>query len=232
MKETLDIVRSNKTSKTSSRDLVRQWGREFPLLRSRDLQERGISRELIRVMVEEGELMLLSRGVYALKETPFSAHFSLAIAAKRVPDGVVCLLSALLFHDIGTQLPRSVWLGIGSKAHLPRLDYPSLRTVRFSELGLHEGVETHVLDGVEVRITSPARTLVDCFRYRNKVGLDVALEALKDCFRARLRSQDLKRGQVRAPRKLLVSYGEVEDLARQFRVANVMRPYLETIAAE
>ena len=216
----------NVAERVSSRELVRRLGKQSPLLRSQDLERVGVSREMIRAMVEEGELCSLSFGVYSLHDTDFSAHFSLALMAKRVPNGVVCLLSALLFHEIGTQIPHQVWVGIGFRAHKPQLDYPPLRVVRFSELALREGVETHLIDGEQVFITSPARTLVDCFRYRNKIGLDVALEALKDCFRPRAP----KGGEGKA--KPLVSHAEVGTLARQFRVANVMRPYLETLAAE
>lgn len=168
---------------------------------------------MIRVMVAAGELCSYSYGVYSLSDTEFSAHLSLALTAKRVPRGVICLLSALSFHEIGTQIPHQVWVGVGFKAHQPQVDYPSLRVFRFSELALYEGVEVHRIDGEEVAITSPARTLVDCFRYRNKVGLDVALEALKDCFRPRAPRDGMGR------RKPLVTYGEVGDLARQFRVA-------------
>ena len=220
------FVKTKAASSPSPRALVRRLARRSPLLRSRDLEARGVSREMIRLMVEQGELHALSKGVYALSDTELSAQFSLAIVAKRVPDGVVCLLSALLFHEIGTQLPHQVWVGVGFKAHQPQLDYPPLRVFRFSPLSLHEGVESHRIDGEAVAITSPARTLVDCFRYRNKIGLDVALEALKDCFRARAPRDGKGR------EKPLVTYAQVEALARQFRVANVMRPYLETVAAE
>lgn len=213
----------------ASRELVRHLGKQSPLLRSQDLEAAGVSREMIREMVKEGELCSHSFGVYSLNDTEFSAHFSLALTTKRVPMSVVCLLSALLFHEIGTQLPHQVWIGIGFRAHKPRLDFPPLRIVRFSELALREGVETHLIDGERVSITSPARTLVDCFRYRNKIGLDVALEAIKDCFRARA-PENGKNGTARP--KPLVSHEEVGALARQFRVANVMRPYLETLAAE
>lgn len=195
-------------------------------MRSRELEAAGVSRELIRIMVEEGELCSYSYGVYSLTDTELSAHYTFAVTAKRVPQSVICLLSALSFHEIGTQMPRQVWIGVGFKAHQPQLDYPPLRVFRFSESSLREGVEVHQIDGEAVAITSPARTMVDCFRYRNKIGLDVALEALKDCFRARAP----RTGPGRA--KPLVTYAEVGELARQFRVANVMRPYLETMAAE
>lgn len=135
---------------------------------------------------------------------------------RRQPHGVVCLLSALSFHEIGTQLPWQVWLALGGKSHRARLDYPPLRVVRLSPLALREGVETHDIEGVPVKITSPARTVVDCFRYRNKIGIDVALEGL--------RPRVGPGGRRLAP---LCTRTEIERIAHQMRAAGVMRPYLE-----
>jgi predicted transcriptional regulator of viral defense system len=129
-----------------------------------------------------------------------------------VPHGVVCLLSALRFHRLTTQAPFEVWLAIDRKARRPRVKHPPLRVVRFSGPALTEGVEEHTLEGVPVRVTTPARTVVDCFAYRNKVGLDVALEALRDCRRQRKATMD-----------------ELHRAARVRRMANVMRPYLESL---
>jgi predicted transcriptional regulator of viral defense system len=129
------------------------------------------------------------------------------------PPTVVCLLSALRFHRLTTQAPFEVWLGIGVKARLPRVEYPPLRIVRFSGPAQTEGVEEHVIWGVTVRVTNPARTVVDCFKYRYKVGMDVALEALRDC---------------RQKRKATVD--ELHRAAQARRMANVMRPYLEALA--
>jgi predicted transcriptional regulator of viral defense system len=140
-------------------------------------------------------------------------HQSLLEACKRVPHGVVCLLSALRFHGLTTQAPFEVGLGIDAKARLPKVEYPPLRIVRFSGPALSEGVEEHVIRSVTVRVTSPARTVVDCFKYRHKVGLDVALEALRDC---------------RQKRKATVD--ELHRVAQARRMANVMRPYLEALA--
>jgi predicted transcriptional regulator of viral defense system len=137
----------------------------------------------------------------------------LAEVARRVPKGVVCLLSALRFHGLTTQAPFEVWLAIENKAIAPKLDYPSLRIVRFSGAALTEGVEEHVVDGVMVRVTGVAKTVADCFKYRNKIGLDVALEALREAWRGkRMTSDDLWR------------------YAKVCRVANVMRPYLDSLA--
>jgi predicted transcriptional regulator of viral defense system len=138
---------------------------------------------------------------------------SLAAVAKKCPKAVVCLLSALRFHDLTTQSPGEVWLAIPNKARAPQLDYPPLRILRFSNCALADGVERHKVEGIPVRITGIARTVVDCFKFRNKVGLDVALEALREARRTKRASVD-----------------QLWSFATRFRMANVMRPYLETIA--
>jgi predicted transcriptional regulator of viral defense system len=124
----------------------------------------------------------------------------------------VCLLSALRFHGLTTQAPHEVWLAIGIKARLPKVEYPPLRIVRFSGAGLTAGVEEQALPRATVRVTNPARTVVDCFKYRHKVGLDVALEALRDCWRQKKATMD-----------------EFYRYAKTLRMANVMRPYLESL---
>ncbi len=141
-----------------------------------------------------------------------SAHGTLAEVALLVPKGVICLLSALRFHDLTTQAPFEVWVAIANNAAEPRLEYPPLRVVRFSDAVLHEGVELHIVDGVPVHVTGVAKTVVDCFKYRNKIGLDVALEALREAWRAKRTTSD-----------------ELWDYATLCRVANVMRPYLESL---
>jgi predicted transcriptional regulator of viral defense system len=183
------------------------------LARARDLEALGTSRSALRRLVDAGKLQQLSRGLYAPAGFEPTEHYSLAAAAALVPGGVVCLLSALQFHELGTQAPFEVWLAIDRKARKPIISDPPLRIVRFSPRALREGVEKHDLEGVTVRITSAARTVADCFKYRNKIGLDVALEVL------------------RAYRR---SKGSIDDLAhaaRLVRVANVMRPYLEAVLA-
>ncbi len=151
-------------------------------------------------------------GIYVLADAEFSEHQSLFEACKRVPHGVVCLLSALRFHRLTTQAPFEVWLAIDEKARLPKLSYPPLRIVRFSGPALTTGVEEHVIRGVTVHVTAPARTVVDCFKYRNKIGLDVAIEALRDCWRQKKATMD-----------------QLHRTAQTRRMANVMRPYLESL---
>lgn len=171
--------------------------------------------------MRQGRLARVGRGLYALPGRPVSEHSALAEVARKHPRAVVCLLSALRFHELTTQAPFEVWLAIPNKARPPRLDYPPLRVVRFSEPALTEGVEEHAVDGVPVRVTNLARTVADCFKYRNKIGLDVALEALKEA---------LKEGAGPDGRGRRASVDELWRCARLDRVANVMRPYLEALA--
>ena len=188
--------------------LVRRLG----VVRPRDLSGRGVPRTTLAKLVAEGVLDRPSRGVYVLADADVTEHHDLAQVCKRVPHGVVCLLSALRFHRLTTQAPHEVWLGIGRKARLPKLDHPPLRVVRFSGAGLTAGIEEHTVEGVRVRVTSPARTVADCFAYRTTVGLEVALEALRDCLRQRRATVD-----------------ELHRAAQTRRMANVMRPYLEAL---
>ncbi len=190
-------------------DLVRSHG----LLRSCDLALLGIPRVSLTRAVRRGQLERVGRGIYGLPGREVSAHGSLAEVACRVPKGVVCLLSALRFHGLTTQAPFEVWLAIENKALAPKLDYPQLRLVRFSGAALTEGVEDHVVDGVTVRVTGVAKTVADCFKYRNKIGLDVALEALRDAWHEKRMTSD-----------------DLWHYAKVCRVANVMRPYLDSLA--
>jgi predicted transcriptional regulator of viral defense system len=186
---------------------------EAGVLRPRDLDAHGIPRIYLSRLCERGLLDRVGRGLYVLPDADVSEHHTLAEAGKRVPHGVVCLLSALRFHGLTTQSPSEVWLAIESKAWRPQVDHPPLRFVRFSERTLGAGVEEHSIEGVLVRIYNPAKTVADCFKYRNKIGLDVALEALRDCRRLRKCSND-----------------ELWHYAKICRVANVMRPYMEATA--
>ncbi len=190
-------------------DLARSLG----LIRPRDLEPIGIPRISLTRAVRRGQLERVGRGLYGLPGRQVSEHGALAEVARRVPKGVVCLLSALRFHGLTTQAPFEVWLAIENKAITPKLDYPPLRIVRFSGAALTEGVEEHVVDDVTVRITCIAKTVADCFKYRNKIGLDVALEALREAWHEkRMTSDDLWR------------------YAKVCRVANVMRPYLDSLS--
>lgn len=196
------------TSPQAILDLARKRG----LIRPRDLEPLGLPRVTLTRLVRQGALTRVARGLYALPNRSISEHTALAEVARKHPQAIVCLLSALRFHELTTQSPFEVWLAIPNKARAPKLDYPPLRIVRFSGPLLAEGVEEHPIDGVPVRITSVAKTVADCFKFRNKIGLDVALEALQESWRAKRVSTD-----------------ELWRYAELCRVANVMHPYLESI---
>lgn len=182
-------------------------------LATRDVVVAGIHRQVLSRLVREGELERVARGHYRLPTTPVTEHHGLAIAAAAVPQGVVCLLSALGFHGIGTQLPSEVWLAIDRRARRPALPYPPLRVVRFTGEALTKGIETHRVEGQTVRVYALAKTVADCFKYRNKVGVDLAVEALRDFSRRH-------RGGAT----------ELARYARICRVSRVMQPYLDAIA--
>jgi len=184
------------------------------LLRPSDAVAMGRSRLYLAQLARRGLLHKVSRGLYALPQRPASEFASLAEVASRHPQVLVCLLSALAFHGLTTQAPFEVWVAMGNKARAPQLTYPPLRVVRFSGTALTEGIETHMLEGVSVHVTNVAKTIVDCFKFRNKTGLDVALEALKEAWRAKRVTMDE-----------LWHYGQI------CRVQNVMRPYLEGLTA-
>lgn len=190
-------------------DLVKRLG----VVRPTDFEAHGIPRARLYGLVAKGLLERRARGVYVASDHPYTAEHALAQVAKRIPNGVVCLLTALRFHELTTQLPPEVWIALPEKARRPKLDYPRLRVTRFSGASLTEGVETHTIEGVEVRIYSAAKTVADCFKYRNKVGIDVAVEALKDFSRRH-------RGRA----------GDLVRFARICRVARVMQPYLDAIS--
>lgn len=197
-----------KTSKVSEViELIRRGG----ILRPRDLDVYSIPREYFRRLYREGLIDKIGRGLYTLRDTNITEHHSLVEACKKIPHGTICLLSALHFHDLTTQLPFEVWIAIDNKARKPRQETLALRVVRFSGDALNAGVEEHIIENIRIRVYNPAKTVADCFKYRNKIGLDVAMEALKDCL-------DKKQCTI----------DQLWEYARLCRVSNVMRPYLES----
>lgn len=198
--------------KNSRTDKIIELARTIGVIRPRDLDAYGIPREYLRRLCNKGVLERRSRGIYALANADLTEHHSLVLASKRVPKGVVCLLSALRFHRLTTQTPFKIWMAIDRKARLPKAEGVPLHIVRFSAAALTEGIEYHLVEGMEVPIYCLAKTVVDCFKYRNKIGLDVALEALRECLRERRCTID-----------------ELWRYAKICRVANVMRPYLESL---
>jgi predicted transcriptional regulator of viral defense system len=184
------------------------------VFRPQDAEALGIPRSRLRGWLRNGTAERIGRGLYRLAAAESSEHESLATVAARVPQAVVCLLTALHVHGIGTQAPREVWIALDRKARKPQLEGLPVRLVRFSGPMLSYAVQTREIQGVPVRITSPARTVVDCFRYRNKLGLDVALEALHDA---------LSTGRA-TPTEIL-------RIAEVGRVRSVIQPYVEAAVA-
>lgn len=184
------------------------------LLRARDVTQQGLPTIALTRLVQAGKLERVARGLYGLPGAAISEHRSLAEVSARVPKGVVCLLSALRVHELGTQAPFEVWIAIPPHMVSPRLDQPAIRVVRMSEAALIDGVDRLNIDGIDVPVFNAARTVVDCFRFRNKIGLDVALEALRDGWSQRKFTLD-----------------DLWRHATTGRVANVMRPYIEAITA-
>jgi predicted transcriptional regulator of viral defense system len=174
----------------------------------------GIHSQHLTRLVAEGVLERITRGHYRLAGRPITEHHGLAVAARAVPHGVICLLSALAFHGIGTQLPAEVWIAIERRARDPALQDPPLRVVRYSGAAFTVGIETHRVEGQPLRVYGVAKTLADLFKHRNKVGLDVAIEALREAWRERKFKMEA-----------------LDRAARACRVARVMRPYVEAVVA-
>jgi predicted transcriptional regulator of viral defense system len=185
------------------------------IMRLSELVAHGIHPPTLARLVEEGVVLRPSRGLYECADAEIDLAHDLAEMAKRVPRGVICLISALQFHEITLQMPRSIWVAIGEKDRKPRIAHPPARFVRFGTHALASGVEPHIIDCVPVRIFDPAKTVVDCFRYRDTVGLDVALESLRMALRSRKATPDA-----------------IADYARDLRIWSVLRPYLESAVAD
>jgi predicted transcriptional regulator of viral defense system len=197
---------------TGNAERILSLASENGLVRARDLADYRIPRATLSRLVKSGRLAQISRGLYALPKPSRSEQHQLSEVAIRSPQGVFCLLTALRFHELTTQSPHEIWLAVPNKAHSPKIDYPPLHVVRFSGAALTQGIEAHLVEGVSVRVYSVAKTVADCFKYRNKIGLDVALEALRESRREKRTTND-----------------DLWRYAKICRVANVMRPYMESI---
>jgi predicted transcriptional regulator of viral defense system len=197
----------------SGKDRVIALARRRGIIRPRDLDARGLDRKLLTRLQAEGQIERRARGIYTLADADLGERQTLLEVATRVPHGVICLPSALRFHELTTQSPAKVWLAIERDARAPRESGLPLRIVHLSGQAYTAGIEVHRISGVPVRVYDAAKTVVDCFKFRNKVGTDVAIEALRDYLRRRRNTVDA-----------LWRYAEID------RVTNVMRPYLETAA--
>ena len=181
------------------------------IIRPCDLEKKGLSRQILYRLYISGQIVRLGRGLYAVKNYEPTEYHSIVEVCSRVTKGVVCLLSALQFHNLTTQLPHEVWIAIELKARTPRINAP-VRFMYFSGIAFTEGIEKYNIEGTEVKVYYPAKTVADCFKYRNKIGLDVAIEALRDCI---------------SQKKCTVN--EIWKYAKICRVTNIMKPYLEAI---
>ncbi len=182
------------------------------IFRACDLEAQGISRQRLSEMTKRGEIVRVNRGLYHYPDADLTENYSYVLACAHAPHGVLCLLTALRFHDLTTQNPWQVWMMIERHARTPKMEYPSLRIFRTGNELLTEGVEIHESDGIPLRVTCVARTITDCFKYRNKIGLDVAMEALTEALRYRR-----------------TNGSQIQHYARLCRVDEVMRPYLELL---
>ena len=182
------------------------------VIQVRDLRKQGIHPEYLRRLYKKGKLVKLARGQYALPEMMISENHSLAVVAKSAPNAIICIVSALRFHNIGTQAPYEVWIAIQSRTAKPSISYPKLRVFYYSGTAYSEGIEEHIIDSVQVKIYNPTKTVVDCFKFRNKIGIDVAIEALRDGWQQNKFTMD-----------------ELWKYAKICRVTNVMKPYLESL---
>lgn len=185
------------------------------MMRLRDFAAHGIGPETLARLVRDGVVVRPARGLYQLAAGSADARHVLAEAATLVPKGIVCLVSALQFHGLTLQMPSSVWMAIDRTAWRPRIDYPPIRFVRFTGWALSEGIEHHRIGGIQVAITNPVRTIVDCFRYRNKVGIDVAMEGLREGLRQRKATSD-----------------QLWRYATKARTWPIMKPYVEATVAD
>ena len=182
------------------------------IARTGEVLRAGIHPRILYEMLAEGVVVKLSRGLYRLADLPALGNPDLVSVSKRAPGGVICLISALAFHEITTQIPHMVYVAVARNTQVPNIDYPPVRIVRFSGKAYSEGIEQQTIDDIDIRIYSPAKTIADCFKYRNKIGFDVAIEALKRFRKDKRFNTD-----------------EVVHFARICRVEKVLRPYLETL---
>jgi len=195
---------------TSKRDQILGLFKGMEVVRPRDAEAIGIAGSYLNALHKKGVLERPSRGLYTLPNSELSEFRSIVEACKLSPNATVCLLSALRIHDLTTQSPYEVWLAIGEKDRKPQTVYPPIRVFRFSGASREFGIEKRRIEGVAISVYSAAKTVADCFKYRNKIGIDVAIEALRDCRRSRKATMD-----------------EIWDSAKVCRMTNVMRPYLE-----
>jgi predicted transcriptional regulator of viral defense system len=195
-------------------DHILELARHRRVLRAADVRAHGWPPQLLLSLHQAGKLQRVARGLYSLPDIEITEHQAALVVCQRVPKAVLCLLSALQFHEVGTQMPHEVWIALPQGTQAPALDYPTLRIARLRGAAYSEGIETVIEHGSSIRVYSIAKTVTDCFKFRNKIGLDVALEALKDAWRKRK-----------------ITMAEITHFAKINRVEKVMQPYLEAMVA-
>jgi predicted transcriptional regulator of viral defense system len=198
----------------SQSDHILELARHRHVLRAADVRGHGWSPQLLLSLHQAGKLQRVARGLYSLPDAEITEHQTLIEVCQRVPKAVLCLLSALQFHGIGTQMPHEVWIALPEATQTPALDYPRLRIARLRGGAYSAGIQTVTEHGAPIRVYSIGKTVTDCFKFRNKIGLDVALEALKHAWGSRKVTMD-----------------ELNHFAKINRVERVMQPYLETVVA-
>jgi len=197
---------------TNKKHQVLALAKKYAVIRPADVAKSGLPREYLSRLAKEDKLERVGRGLYQIAGRKAGQYASLQTVAKRVPNGVVALLSALSFHGFTTQNPHEVWIAIDRKARKPKMDYPKVRYLYMSTPTLNKGVEEHIINGVKIKVFDAGKTVTDCFKYRNKIGLDVALEALREGWREKRFTMD-----------------ELTQYARLCRVLIIMQPYMESL---
>lgn len=183
------------------------------VIRVRDVIEAGIHPEVLRRMHSRGRIERVARGMYRKTGAPIGPYQSLIEVQKKMPNAVMCLLTALRYHEVGTQSPREVWIALPHETRMAKMQHPRIRTVRFSGAAYTSGIETRTVGGIELKVYSVAKTIADCFKFRNKIGTNIAVEALRDAYRDKKFIPD-----------------ELWRYAKICRVTRVMQPYLEVVA--
>jgi len=208
----LPSIYNNTSDMTKQKEKVIKLAKKIGIIRPRDILKQGIAAEYLKRLTREGVLEKRGRGLYILKGTSLGEHYSTALVAKQVPEGVLCLLSALAFHGLTTQSPHEVWIALDNKSWQPKVDTVSLRLIRYSGKSFSHGVEKHIIGGVPLKVYCIPKTIADCFKFRNKIGLDVAIEALREGYRLKKCTID-----------------QVWYFSKMCRVTRIIQPYMEML---
>lgn len=200
-------------SQSKLQEAVKLFKEHGGVMRTSEVLDAGVHRRTLYHMRDDGIVTAIQRGVYQLTESEPLSNPDLVIVAKKIPEVRICLISALSIHDMTDEIPHKVNIALHRSSWQPVLDYPSLKVYRFSEETINSGLQTKTIDGVEVKVFNPAKTIADCFKFRNQIGLDIAIEALKNGINEEK-----------------ATYGDIVKYAKLCKVERVIKPYLETVA--